>query len=467
MAGILPRKNVDFTSGSIIKKLAIFAVPLVLGELFQNLYNSVDALVVGNYLGQDPLAAINVCNPITTLVVGFFNGMSIGASVIVSRAFGGGEHEELSRSLRTSFSFAVLIGLLFSVVGSLGAPLLLWVAGVEGAVYDLALVYLRIYLIGLIFTVIYNIGSGMMRAIGDSRTPFLILVLTCVINIIADILFVAVFNWGVAGVAIATVLAQLVSVALTYRQLSRADAGFRLSFRDLPQQRDIISRILRIGMPAGMQGALISLSNLFIWRYINPFGSAAQAGVGVAQRLDKFVAMPCKALGSSLTTLIGQNMGAKNPARARRGVWSCAALEVVVLAVMAIVMYAGAPLFVSLFNDEPEVIGVGVAMMRTIIPFYALLAVREVFLGALRGYGNTTVPMVLSLVGMIGARQLFLAIATRVRPALTNVYYGYPVAWIATALLLMAYYLLIRRRYSPEYLAEHPEEYARVKRSKK
>ena len=468
MATLLPKKNIDFTTGSIIKKLAIFAIPFILGELFQNLYNSVDALIVGNYLGQEPLAAINISTPITSTVIGFFNGMSIGSSVIVSHAFGGGERDTLSRTLRVAFSFAVLIGLVFSVVGPLlGAPGFLWASGVEGAVYDLSLLYLRIYMVGLVCTVIYNIGSGMMRAIGDSRTPFNILLITSGINVVTDILFVAVFKWGVAGAAFATVLAQFVSVVLIYRQFRRVDDAFRISFRELPQEREIVGRILKIGVPAGVQGALVPLSSLFMWRYINPFGSAAQAGVGVAQRLDKFVDMPLKALGSSLTTLVGQNLGARDPKRAREGIRSCAKLEFLSLAVMSVLMYVGAPFFVSLFNKEQAVIDIGAGMMRTIIPLYAFLAVREMVLGALRGYGNTTAPMVFSLLGMIGVRQTFLAIANAVHPALSNVYYGYPMAWGSTALFLTIYYLTVRRRYSPEYLAEHPEEYEKLRIQKK
>ena len=444
------RGNIDFTRGGITGQLILFSIPIILGELFQNLYNSVDSLVVGNFVGSHALAAVSVCSTLSNLLIGFFTGMSIGASVVVSRVFGGGNHEELSSSIRVSFTFSVVLGMGLSVLGILLTPQLVRLSAAPPEVYAEAVVYLRIYLAGLMFTVIYNIGAGSLRAGGDSRHPFLILLVSCCINIVLDLLFVVRLPLGVAGVGIATVISQCVSVLLVCRRIFRYDRSFRLAFGELARRRGIIADVTGIGMPSGLQSALISFSNLFVWRYIGGFGPAAMAGVGVAQRLDKFVSMPCKSFGLTITTFVSQNTGAGNHARARRGIQSCLLLGLGVTWGLGFLVYRFAVPCVSLFNSDPQVVEIGVAMMRTIVPLYFFLSIREVYLGVLRGYGNTRIPMLLSLIGMVGLRQVFLAVSMRLRPSLFNIYICYPLAWGTTAAMIAAYYLLTRRRYEPD-----------------
>ncbi|MBR0106344.1 MAG: MATE family efflux transporter, partial [Lachnospiraceae bacterium] len=383
MAARLFGSKTDFTEGGIISKLILFSIPLILGELFQNLYHSVDSLVVGNLVSDSALAAVNVCQPITNLLIAFFNGMSLGSSVLVSHVFGRGERDQIAPAMRTAFAFAIAAGLLLSAVGVIFSPQFLWMTDVNAEIYAEALLYLRICMIGTMFTVIYNIGAGVLRAVGDSRSPFLILVVSSLFNIGLDLLFVAVFRWDIAGVGIATVLSQFLSVLLVFRAMRRSEKDFRLDFRSLREHRSYVGEILSVGLPAGMQGSIVSISNIFIWRYVNSFDSTAvTAGVGVAMRLDKFVAMPVKSIGLAMTTFAGQNAGAGKHSRSRKGILSGFLVSFGVSVTMGIIVYLAAPFLVSLFNRNEEIVSIGVAMMRTIIPFYTTMAVREIFFGA-------------------------------------------------------------------------------------
>lgn len=444
------RKNVDFTQGNIILELIAFSIPIVLGELFQNLYNSVDTLVVGNFVGKNALAAVSVCATLANLLVGFFNGMSVGSSVVVSRAFGSRDAERLERSMRASFGFSVVLGVILSFLGILLTPALVGVAAVPEEVYPEAVTYLRIYLAGLMFTVIYNISAGILRAVGDSGTPFRILVITSLINIVLDLVFVVVIPFGVAGVGFATIFSQFVSVMLAYRKLRKLNPGFRLDVAEAYRSREIVAEVAGIGMPSGLQSALISFSNLFVWRYVNGFGATAAAGVGVAQRLDKFIVLPCKAFGLTITTFVSQNTGAGNHERARRGGVRCLLLSIVVTNSIGFLVYCFAEKSVALFNTDPEVVAYGVAMMHFIIPMYTLMAIREIYLGILRGYGNTRVPMLLSLIGMVVVRQIYLAVSMSVNRTIENIYFCYPLAWGVTAAFIFIYYQAVKKNYRGE-----------------
>lgn len=433
-------KGIDFSTGSIFQKLLLFSIPIILGELLQNLYNSADALIVGNYVGKTALAAVSVCSSPTNLIVGFFNGMSVGASAIVARCFGAGDQAALGRAMRVTFTFSAAAGVLLSLFGIAATPWLLQLTGAEGSLHQEAAAYLRIYLAGIMFTVIYNIGAGILRGIGNSRAPFYILTAACAINIGLDLLFVAALDLGTPGAALATVLSQGISVALVYRRLTLAEPGFHLAFGELRHNRALLLDMLGIGVPTGLQSSLIAISNLFVWRYINRFPAEVAAGIGVAQRLDKFIALPSKAFGATTTTFVAQTVGANDRRRSRDGVSRCMLLSMASVLLLGAVVYAFAGPCVSLFNRDATVVAVGVAMMRTIIPLYFTLAVREILLGALRGYGYTKVPMVLSLIGMIAVRQAYLAAAMALDPRVEHIFYCYPIAWIATLLLIAGCY---------------------------
>ena len=439
-------RQIDFTKGNIASQLILFSVPLILGELLQNLYNSADAVVVGNLISDAALGAVSVCATLANLVVSFFNGMSVGATSVVARAVGRNNREYLQQTIQSTFTFSAVLGIILSCFGVLSADFLISLSAVDARIYDEATIYLRIYLAGTLFTILYNNGAGILRAIGNTRTPFLILAISGILNILLDILFVAVFRAGVAGVAYATVISQFLSAATVYWQINYQCRIQCLALRTtFSHGRSIILDVIRIGIPSGVQGALISFSNLFIWRYVNPFGIAAPAGVGIAQRLDKFVSLPCKAIGVTTTTFVSQNLGARNRERVHQGIRWCMLLSIGVTVFLEFVVYLFAEPMVALFNSDPQVIEIGVNMVHTIIPLYFFLAVREILVGILRGHGYAQITMLLSLLGMIGIRQFYLWLSMSFNPTLENVYYCYPLAWGSTMLLLFVYYYLVSR----------------------
>lgn len=429
--------------------MVAFSVPIILGELLQNLYNSVDALVVGNLIDENALAAVSVCGLIATLVINFFNGMSMGSNVVVSRAFGEKNKEQLDKAISVTFTFSTLMGVLLSGIGIICAPLLLRVAGVLPEYYEDALVYLRIYLAGLMFTVIYNNGAGILRAIGDTKTPFLILVVSCSFNIILDLVMVALFAWGIAGVGIATIVSQSISTILVYRILSKREKHQCIDFnRMIHSGREVIHASLNIGIAAGIQSAMIGFSNLFIAQYMNLFDTASVAGIGIAQRLDKFVVLPAKSFGITITTFVSQNLGAQQYERVREGKNKCLALGISVTLLLSWMVLGFSKECVSLFNRNPTVVSVGVSMMHILIPMFFTVAIREIYTGFLRGYGKTKIPTILNLTGMVGARQLYLAIAMRKSVKIEYIYYCYPIAWLASVVLLLIYYKMMKKNLS-------------------
>ncbi len=440
------QKAVDFTKGNIVGGIVAFSLPIVLGELLQNLYNSVDALVVGNFAGKNALAAVTVGGVIANMVVMFFNGMSVGASVAISKAFGRGDPEALRFKVRVAFTFSLLLGVGLSLLGILLTPQLLDLAGTRPEYYAEALTYLRIYLAGLMFTVIYNNAAGILRAVGDSRTPFRILAFSCGVNIVLDVALTGALRLGVTGVALATVISQALSTLLAYRAIGRGQGTHCVDFGKLWRVgASTVREILSVGMAAGLQSALIGLSNIFVTRYMNLFSTASVAGIGIAQRIDRFVILPAKSFGITMTTFVSQNLGAGRDERIRDGRRQCMLTAVGVTLAFSALVYVFAHACVSLFNPEPEVVAVGVAMVRVMALMFWVMAVREVLLGYLRGYGRSFGPMVLSLVGMIGVRQAYLAATLRVpQPEIAHIYRCYPIGWAATTALLLIYYLAVR-----------------------
>jgi putative MATE family efflux protein len=442
--------KINFTKGEIIGPLIAFMIPMLLSELFQNFYNSVDAAVAGRYLGKDALGAISISGTITSLIIGFFTGMATGVSIIVSRYFGSGDELSRQRSMRVSFSFSTGLGLILSALGCLLTPQLLRLTGAKEGIFDQGVIYVRIYMIGILFTIMYNTGAGILRALGDSNSPFYMLVATGITNMVLDISFVKYLHWGIAGAAIATVLAQAVSVALVYRKLREMEPSFGFSFAEVKDNLSIVGEFMSFGIPTGIQNSLISISNVFVWRYINGFDASVVAGIGVAQRLDRFIAMPSKAFSQTVTTFVGQNYGAMNAKRARKGVGYTMALGIGITLALSAIVWALGRSCVSLFTDELDVQQVAIAMMYSIIPLYFTMAGRQILAGALRGFGDKTMPTVYSLLGMIAVRQLFLAVSMSISHTPVNIYYCYPVGWGSTFILVTLRYLRLRGRFERE-----------------
>lgn len=439
-------KTINLSQGNIPKQILIFSLPILLSELFQNLYNSADAFVIGNYCGTASLAAINICDSPLRMVIGFFNGMSIGASVVTARAFGRGDREALSRTVHVALFLSVTLGLGFSLAGVLLAPQLLALTGTSPEIYVSAICYLRIYLAGLVFTTIYNIGAGMLRAMGSPHTPFFILVAASVVNILLDILLVRGFGLNVAGAAVATVAAQCISSVLIctafLRHVQIKPQNILSDFLKFP---GIARSIIQIGIPSGIQNTMISISNMFLWNYVSGFSISAVAAVGVALRFENYISMPCKAFGLAASTFVSQNIGADHQERNRKGVLFCTLVSLTVVLSIGTALYTFAESCIALFNQETEVIATGSEMLRVTEPFYFAMALREILLGTLRGHGVARMPTVLSLAGMVGIRQLFLKISLGMSHDLTYVFYSYPAGWLSTLLFLSVYFYLYIR----------------------
>ncbi len=440
------RRNVDLTQGSIAKQILLFAIPILLGDLFQNFYNSVDSLVVGNYVGKEALAAVNACSPITNLLVNFFVGMSAGTGVIFGRNFGARTYKKLQDSIHTTVAFAFIVGFSLAAIGVVFSRNLLSLVDCPADIFSSASMYLRVYTIGILFTAIYNIGAGVLRAVGDSRSPFYALVLSSLLNILLDIVFVVYFRMGVLGVAFATIIAQFISVLIVYRRMMIMDEEYRFSFRKLAIDKSILKEVIDLGLPAGIQSCLISFSNMFVHRYINSFGSSATAGVGIGTRLDRFAGLSIRALGLSASTFVAQNVGAQQVDRLKRGMWTCYFLCCASIALFGGPLYIFAFKLAGLFNSDPEVISYGANMMRVIIPFYFMQAGNQVISGSLRGFGYSRQVMLLSLIGMILVRQIFLAVSMSISHNIMNVYFGFPVGWGGACLSTGIFYLYVRNK---------------------
>ena len=444
----MKKTSLDLTQGSITKQIILFALPILLSQVFQNLYNSVDSLIVGNFLGTTALAAVTSCADISQLLVGFFTGLSAGAGVLFARYFGMKNYERLHDAISTSLIFSFIIGITMMAVGICIADVLLNIVACPADVYDEAIIYLRVYLVGLLFTSLYNVASGVLRSVGDSRNPFIYLVISSILNIILDIIFVVVFKMQVLGVALATIISQLLSVILVYYQLTHAHDVYRIDLRHLKFDSTMLKEVISLGLPAALQSCLISISNLFVQRYVNLFGSSVMAGVGAAKKIDKFVGLIANSLGMSTATFVSQNIGAKRIDRAKKGIRITFVLAFIPVAIIGSLIYIYANRAISLFIDDKDAIYYGAMMIQTMMPLYYSQSINQIMLNTLRGFGKSFVAMILSLLGMIGIRQLFLAISFSIERNVNHVFLGYPIGWIFSALFVSLFYFIV---ISPKY----------------
>ena len=457
----MKKSSKDLTTGSITKNLLLFALPIFLGQLFQNLYSSVDSIVVGRALGKTALAAVSASADISMLLIGFFAGLSTGAGIVFARYFGAKDHDRLHTAIHTAVTFSLWIGATIAVLGFVFTPQLLRLVKCPQDVFIEAQKYLRIYLIGLLFTAFYNVGAGVLRAVGDSRTPFIYLVISSCVNIVLDVVLVVFIPLGVAGAALATIFSQFISVALVVRKMLVTEDVYRLVLKDLHIEKDMLREILKLGLPSAVQTCLIGLSNLFVQRYINSFGSAAMAGIGAAKRVERFVGMLAQSLGLSLATFVSQNCGAKKIRRAFEGVRVALAVGVVYYVIFAALGYIFAEPLVRIFITDPESVGYGAGMLYVMVPLMIANTVNAIFSNAVQGFGKAFVVMCSSVIGMIGCRQLFLAISLGISFDIRFLYFGFPFGWICAAIGCVTYYFLaIRRKYPEEAKWRRPAKEA-------
>ena len=438
---------IDMTSGPIVRQLVAFALPLMLGNVFQMLYNTVDSIIVGNFVSKQALAAIGSTTMIVNMLVFFFNGFSTGAVVTIGQFYGAQKMEKLHKAVETTIAATFLLSLLFTIGGVLSVKPLLRMMSTPEDVFEDATVYLRIYIGGISGLLIYNIGSGILRAVGDSTRPLYFLILTSLVNIVLDLLFVVVLGTGIAGAAIATILSQFLSAALILLMLTRTKDIYRLDWKELQMDGQILGKIFAIGMPAGIQSVLTAFSNIFVQSYINSFGSDCMAGWSSYNKLDQFIMLPMQSMAIASTTFVSQNVGADNDQRADRGTVASLILTCGITGLIIALLVGFAPASVRLFSPDTAVIAYGVLFIRTNVVFLIFNCVNHVLAGALRGRGDSRGPMIIMLSTFVGLRQIYLFVMTRYianTPRMVGL--GYPVGWVSCCVIELIYYAVCRRK---------------------
>ena len=437
----------DMTEGSIIRQMILFALPLMAGNIFQMLYNTVDSVVVGQYVGKEALAAVNSTTMIINMLVFFFNGFSVGAGVLIARHFGARDYERLHNAIETTMAMTFLFCLIFTIVGSAAVKPMLTVMSTPEDVLEDATTYLTIYFLGISGLLVYNMGSGILRSVGDTTRPLLFLILTSLLNIALDLLFVLGFHMGIAGVAWATILAQFISAVLTTLLLTRSKDIYQLTWKDLKIDGGVLGEIFKVGLPAGIQSVITAFSNVFVQSYINFFGSSCMAGWGCYNKLDQFIMLPMSSMAMAATTFVSQNIGAKKIHRANKGTVTAILMSVGVTAVIALGLVIWAEPSVRLFTQDESVIEFGVLFLQANTFFLLFNCVNHVLAGALRGRGDSRGPMIIMLLSFVAIRQLYLFVVTRFvanTPFLVG--FGYPVGWVTCCGIEVAYFLIKRRR---------------------
>lgn len=434
------RARQQITEGVIWKQLLIFFFPILMGTFFQQMYNTVDTIIVGRLVGTEALAAVGATGPLVSMVNGFFIGVSSGATVVLSQAYGAGDRKGVSDSIHTGVALSLLLGVMLTAIGiCLGGRVMGWMGTPENCMAD-ATTYLRIYFAGSIGTVVYNMGAGILRAMGDSKRPMLFLMVTCILNVVLDLLFVAVLHMGVAGAALATVLSQMISAVLPIVVLLRQKED-RLELRKLRIERSLLGRILHIGIPAGLQFVTFDFSNILIQSGINSFGDITMAAWTAHGKTDAITWMVTGAFGVSITTFVGQNFGAQKYSRIRKGTWTCLAMGVVMVAALDALMLAFRTPILGIYTDNPEVIAVGSMVMLSIMPYEFLFMPIEVFAGTMRGVGNSLMPTLITGSCVCLFRVVWLMTAVRHWHSLKTLTLSYPLSWaLAAAVFLVVYF---------------------------
>lgn len=437
------KTEIDMTQGGIVALLLNFAAPLLLGNIFQQLYNTVDTWVVGNYVGKNAFSAVGTLSPIINTIIGFFIGFSNGACVIISRHFGAGDKEKVQRSVHTFVAVTLILCVVFTILGIALTPLMLDLIKSPAEVRSEQYTYLSIYFAGVTGLLLYNMGSAILRAVGNSVYPFLFLVVSALLNTAMDLVFVIAFDMGTAGVAYATIAAQLVSAILVMAMLFKTDSSVRVRLKSLHIDKSILGGIFRIGLPAALQMSVTAFSNIFVQSYINFFGSDCMGGWTAYSKIDQLLFLPMNSLSLATQTFVGQNLGRKLTDRTRRGVRTSLFMSMLCTAVLIIPVVAFAPSLVRFFIDESEagVIHYGTLFLRMISPFYVMCCLNQIYGGALRGAGEAKVSMVIMLGSFVLFRQIYLFVVSNyVSNTVVAISLGYPFGWLLCSILMLVFY---------------------------
>lgn len=428
------------TEGTIWKKIMAFAIPIFLGNLFQQLYNTADSLIVGNFIGSDALAAVSSSGNLIFLMVGFFNGIAMGAGVVIARYYGARKTEEVEKAVHTLVAFGLVAGVVLTIVGMLATPYILTWMGTPESVLPNSVLYFRTYFAGSLGFVMYNIFVGILQSVGDSRHPLIYLIISSITNIVLDLLFIAVFKMGVGAAAVATITSQILSALLCFVRLVRSKEEYRVQVRKIRFHGNMMKQIITNGVPAGIQNSIIALANVVVQSNVNAFGADAVAGCGAYAKIEGFGFLPINCFAMSLTTFISQNLGAKQYERAKKGARFGIICCITMAEVIGILIYVFIPWLVGAFDKTPAVIHYGTTQARTVTLFYFLLALSHCLAAIFRGSGKSTVPMVVMLVCWCIIRITYITIAVQIVPVIRTVFWAYPLTWSLSSMIFLIYF---------------------------
>lgn len=434
-------KGTKLLEGPIWKGIVSFAIPLFLGNLFQQLYNTADSLIVGNFLGSDALAAVSSSGSLIFLMVGFFNGIAMGAGVVISKYFGARDYENLKKAVHTDVAFGLVAGLLLTVIGILLAPQILVLMGTPESVLPNSIVYFRVYFAGSLAFVMYNIVMGILQAVGDSKHPLYYLIFSSVINVVLDLLFVGVFHFGVGAAALATAISQAASALLCFIRLMKTKDVYQVQIKNIRFHPGMLRQIIGLGLPSGMQNSIISFANIIVQTNINKFGVMAVAACGVYAKIEGFAFLPITCFAMSLTTFIGQNLGARQYDRAKKGAYFGIFCSVTLAELVGVIVYFTIPYLAAAFDNTAEVVEIASRQAHVEALFYCFLAFSHCIAGIMRGAGKSTVPMFVMLASWCIIRITYITVTVHFIPKIQVIFWAYPLTWSISSVIFLIYFL--------------------------
>ncbi len=434
-------RSTDMTTGSIWKRMVSFAVPVFLGNLCQQLYNTVDSVIVGKFVGKQALAAVASSGNLIFMMTGFFMGLFIGAGIVIAQYFGARNYEKVRSAVHTDIAFALCCGVLLTLLGVFFTPTILTWMWTPADVLSTSILYFRLYFLGSLATILYNAGMGILQAVGDSRSPLYYLVISSVVNVALDLLFVGAMDMGVAGAAVATVISQVVSAVLCIIKLMRSDGPYRLEIKRIGFDLPLLKKITSQGVPSGVQNSIIAIANVVVQSNINTFGSDAMAGCGSYSKVEGFVFLPITAFAMALTTFIGQNLGAGQFDRAKQGARIGILCSMAMAELIGVALFFLAPYAMRLFNDDPAVVAIGVRQSHIEALFFCFLAFAHGVSAVLRGAGRAQVPMYTMLGCWCILRVSYITLALKVWPDIATIFWAYPITWSVSCVVFLIYYL--------------------------
>lgn len=432
--------QVSLTEGSVTKGMLVFAIPIFFSNLFQQLYNAVDSLIVGNFLGGNALAAVGSSGSLIFLLTGFVNGVSLGAGVLIARHYGAKDSEALKRTVHTTVALGLAASVVLTVLGVVLTPQILRWMGTPDDVFVNSVVYFRVYFLGSTAVVLYNIGASILQSVGDSRSPMYYLIAASLLNVVLDLLFIGVFHFGVGAAALATIISQAASAFLAFRKLNLSPEDYGVRWKQVRFHPATLRAVVAQGVPSGVQNSVISLANVIVQANINSFGAQAMAGCGAYSKIEGFAFLPVTCLSMALATFVSQNIGAGKLDRVRKGMRFGLVTSPLLAEGIGLAIFALAPLLIAAFNGEPDVIAFGVRQARTVSLFYCLLAFSHCCAGILRGLGRPTVPMIVMLAVWCALRITYITVALLLIPDIGVIFWAYPLTWSISS-ILFAWYL--------------------------